>query len=162
MDHALDLCARAQQQGDIVEAALHVECRSQRPASHPEHSEARVVGNHLTRADGIDVFRRQPHANDLKFAPPPVENGTHRVPGVQSVGVHETLRYDHLVGAPRFDVAAPHQHDVVYDLALALGNGHQPARRRFGKPFHVQGHIDHNSRFGLCHARDRRDAVSKY
>ena len=161
LDHPFDLRTRSQQQGDVVEAAFHVECSTERPAAHPEHPKAGVVGDHLAGANRIDVFRRQSHADYLEIAPPAVENRADRVPGPEPVGLREALGDDCLVRPSRIDIAALHQHDIVHDLSLALGNGHQAARGRLGKPFHIQCHVENDPRLSLCHARDCRDAVSK-
>ena len=78
--------AGRQREHDVVEAALHVERRGQRPPLHPEDAEAPVVGDELARADAVDVLRRQRHADDGQRAQPAVDDRADPVAEVRAGG----------------------------------------------------------------------------
>ena len=82
-----------QRQHDVVEAALHVEGRSQRLPIHPEDAEPLVVRHELAGTDAVDVLGRQRHADDREAAQPAVDHRRHLIAGIQPVRDRRTPRW---------------------------------------------------------------------
>jgi hypothetical protein len=154
-DDRLGRSARSQRERDVVETALHVEGRGEGAASHPEDAESAIVGQQVTRRDGVDVLRRQGDADDHELPLSAVDDRPDRVAGLESMGRGEGLDHQDLVWARGLDIAPPEQVDVVEDRAPALGNRQQQPARRLDHARHVQRHLDHHPRLDLGHPRNR-------
>ena len=130
LDHVGLRGAGGQRERDVVEGAFHVVGRCQRCLAHPQHAEAPVVGEDRARADLVDVFRRQRHADDAQPLPAAVDDRAEAVTDLQVVGHGEGLARDDLVVAAGLHVAPGAQAQVVEHRPWPLGDGHQPAAGR--------------------------------
>ncbi len=80
---------------------------AERLAAHPEHAEARVVGDELAGPDGVDVLGRERHADDAQLAAPAVDDARQTCrPSTRWLASANASLDEHLVVAARLDAAA--------------------------------------------------------
>ena len=103
----------------------------QRLPIHPEDAEPLVVRHQFAGADGVDVLRRQRHADDRELAQPAVDHRGNLIAGIQPVGGDEPFAGEHFVAPAALDPASAPQEQVV-DARPAVRTGSRSAGRDAG------------------------------
>ena len=154
-DGFLGARARRQAQDDVVETAFHVKGGAERLAIHPENPEPLVIGHELARADAVDVFRREPDADNRQVTQPAVDDGGYSIARIHSMRAGEALARDHLVAVSGFDPTAAPQEDIV-DAWPAVGrNRNQASSSGLVELFEVERHVGHDPGFDRRNRRER-------
>ena len=142
----------------VVERPFHAVGDAQRPAPHPQHTVAMIVGKHRTGTQLLDVLRRQRRADDGQRLPATVDDDPQPGARFQPVGLGERLADDRLIGAVRRRQAPLPQVEAVQPGFAVVRDGNQPAGDRLREPGHFQMDVGDHAGLDLGDAGNGRDA----
>ncbi len=147
-----DRCTRIEPDGKVVEPVCHAEVRRQRRTRHPDDGEAMVVGNDLSRPEGIDVFGRKGDTDNRKDALASADRHGQPTAGNKTMRRGKTFIDHDLPGMTGRRLPPPAQREGVDRRITLLRQRYQPTGDRLVEA------IDRNRALADDPRRNRRHA----